>query len=275
MTGLSHRLDIAHVDYRNVDCTEQKQQHKSSWLILVCPCFSPLLPSTPATPPPQNRACIRKPVQFRVKGKCPRCLQEDADAEPDRFGPDTVAPERPKNALTASRRKGFIGDRNLHAEGRLGHMHIMKRLWTPNQHGGSNGDSLKFNEPCMTPTTAHHRPNGCRYIVTEAKDQVFLQPVLEKPRKSSMVGSKTNGDVSRTARANNAGKPGGSAARARQNPPLSVIVENLEGEEGHQSHIVGSPQPGSAHSNYTPDMSLDELIDEVEVLWQMAPKRGR
>ncbi|KAK2026129.1 hypothetical protein LX32DRAFT_595318 [Colletotrichum zoysiae] len=108
-------------------CDDEKQrrrerERRSSWLVLLCPCFF----LAPAAPGGEER-CRLKPILEPLNGKCPRCLEEEANAAvcsgpgfvDDDDDDDDNPPRRPEAAVAdASRRYGFIGDKHLHAAGR-------------------------------------------------------------------------------------------------------------------------------------------------------------
>ncbi|EFQ29379.1 hypothetical protein CGRA01v4_05132 [Colletotrichum graminicola] len=117
------RREHAHVAALSSTTTRSRreQDRRSPWLVLFCPCFF----LAPAAPPREER-CRPKPTLEPLNGKCPRCLEEEANAAVC-SGPgfvvddhdDNNPPFRPEDAAAeASRRCGFIGDKHLHAAGR-------------------------------------------------------------------------------------------------------------------------------------------------------------
>ncbi|KAK2042567.1 hypothetical protein LZ31DRAFT_567134 [Colletotrichum somersetense] len=105
-------------------CDDEKQRRRererlSSWLVLLCPCFF----LAPAALRREER-CRLKPILEPLNGKCPRCLEEEANAAvcsgPGFVDDDDDNPaRRSEDAVAdASRRYGFIGDKHLHAAGR-------------------------------------------------------------------------------------------------------------------------------------------------------------
>ncbi|KDN62388.1 hypothetical protein CSUB01_02418 [Colletotrichum sublineola] len=103
--------------------SRREQDRRSPWLVLFCPCFF----LAPAAPPEEER-CRLKPTLEPLNGKCPRCLEEEANAAvcsgPGVVGQeeednDESPPPRPEDIIVgAIRRHGFIGDKHLHATGR-------------------------------------------------------------------------------------------------------------------------------------------------------------
>ncbi|KAK2059931.1 hypothetical protein LY76DRAFT_432383 [Colletotrichum caudatum] len=103
----------------------RERERRSPWLVLLCPCFF----LAPAAPRREDK-CRLKPILVPLSGKCPRCLEEEANAavcsgpgfvddDDDDDDDDDEPPRRPEDAVAdASRRYGFIGDKHLHAAGR-------------------------------------------------------------------------------------------------------------------------------------------------------------
>ncbi|KAJ0345735.1 hypothetical protein COL26b_005113 [Colletotrichum chrysophilum] len=92
--------------------------------------------------------------------------------------------------------------------------------------------------------------------------------------------TKQNQDLSRSKRSYSR-KPGRSAVAASENPPLSAVIE-----DGEKAWNDACPDGGSAArtarkpsqelsqltspSSYSPELPIDDLIDEVELLWRRA-----
>ncbi|KZL81060.1 hypothetical protein CI238_03340 [Colletotrichum incanum] len=300
-------------------------QHRSSWLVLICPCFSLFYTS------PRKEKCRLKPILEPLNGKCPRCFQEEADAAVF-SGLGVDSPARPEDAtVVVSRRQGFIGDKHLHTEGCL-ESHDAYGATGPrrNPHRDYSGSSRRrcdgmnptetgaaveagHNRPplwvnaryedaarqtCIrreqrnAPNQEHHPRHTQRVPVYHGRDQTqdqgpsgsmsglgesaYNQPGQPRgstahlvPRPLQTSKAKENREMARRARAN-----GRSTARARKSPPLSIVLEDRS-SWGYQGDTAGSPDPHTVCPESTPGLPLDELIEEIEVLWRTAPKQRR
>ncbi|KAL3306792.1 hypothetical protein RB213_010925 [Colletotrichum asianum] len=101
-----------------------------------------------------------------------------------------------------------------------------------------------------------------------------------RPAPLRVSKTKQNQDLSKPKR-NYSRKPGRSAVAALEKPPLSAVMEDVE-----RAWINACPDGGSAASTarkpsqdvpqltspttYSPELPIDDLIDEVELLWRRA-----
>ncbi|KAH0423808.1 hypothetical protein CcaCcLH18_11925 [Colletotrichum camelliae] len=105
-----------------------------------------------------------------------------------------------------------------------------------------------------------------------------------RPAPLRVSNTKQNQDLSRSKRSYSR-KPGRSAVAALENPPLSAVIEDVEkawndacqGPAG--SSAAASPSrkplreelpPLTSPTPYSPELPIDDLIDEVELLWRRA-----
>ncbi|KAK1986563.1 hypothetical protein LZ30DRAFT_274811 [Colletotrichum cereale] len=310
--------------------SSRREQDRSPWLALFCSCFF-LAPAAAAAAPPREEGCRLKPTLASLNGKCPRCLEEEANAAVF-SGPGVVQqdppPFRPDDAVAeASRRHGFIGDKHLHAAGRpvshgayggtgpqrdprqgrsgpssagsrregtdpaeaqwarrplytnvryeealrrqrqtrreqhdaQGHEHYSQHTQTTPAYRSSNqGQDQGQEDPGPSGPTAGLGGN--------VDDQPFhprASTAHLAPRPLQRSRARADQEVAGRARAN-----GRSTARARRSPPLSVVLEDRS-SWGAQGGAAASPPESS------PELSLDELIEEVEELWRTAPNQRR
>ncbi|GKT55335.1 hypothetical protein ColTof4_07798 [Colletotrichum tofieldiae] len=300
---------------------QRGQQRRSSWLVLICPCFSLFYTS------PRKEKCRLKPILEPLNGKCPRCFQEEADAAVF-SGLGVDSPARPEDAaVVASRRQGFIGDKHLHAEGRLGshdaygatgsrrnpHRDYSRSsrgrrdgtdptktgaaveagldrppLWVNARYEEAARQARIRREQRNAQNHEHYPRHAQRAPVYHDRDQTrdqgpsgsmpglgesaYNQPGQPRdstahlvPRPLQISNAKQNREMAKRARAN-----GRSTARARKSPPLSVVLEDRS-SWGYQGNTAGSSDPHTVCPESTPGLPLDELIEEVELLWRTAP----
>ncbi|KAF4428041.1 hypothetical protein CFRS1_v010020 [Colletotrichum fructicola] len=92
--------------------------------------------------------------------------------------------------------------------------------------------------------------------------------------------TKQNQDLSRSKRSYSR-KPGRSAVAALENPPLSAVIEDVEKawndacpDGGSAARTARKPSQElsqlTSPSSYSPELPIDDLIDEVELLWRRA-----
>ncbi|KAJ0269675.1 hypothetical protein Brms1b_001063 [Colletotrichum noveboracense] len=92
--------------------------------------------------------------------------------------------------------------------------------------------------------------------------------------------TKQNQDLSRSKRSYSR-KPGRSAVAALENPPLSAVIEDVEKawndacpDGGSAARTARKPSQElsqlNSPSSYSPELPIDDLIDEVELLWRRA-----
>ncbi|KAJ0159842.1 hypothetical protein CTA2_9014 [Colletotrichum tanaceti] len=299
----------------------QHQQKKSSWLALICPCFSLTCTS------PSKEKCRLKPILEPLNGKCPHCLKKKADAAVlSDLGVNS--PQHPgETTPTASKRQGFVGNGRLPVKGRPGVNGAAYRVTEPQggPHPERSVSSRSRRDGAVptvagrgdeTPETSRNRSPlwvNARYEETARqerprREQQDAQLGKQQPKHTQQEpahrdvyksqhqgpsGSSTSDpegcvfdelggpggstahlvarplQTSRTKENHNVtrkAKPlGRSTARVRRTPQLSVVAEEERSSGDH--HAVGL--------DYVTEMSLDELFDEVEEMWQMAPSKLR
>ncbi|WQF78169.1 hypothetical protein CDEST_03183 [Colletotrichum destructivum] len=298
----------------------QEQQHqKSSWLALICPCFSLTCTS------PSKEKCRLKPILDPLNGKCPQCLKKKADAAVlSDLGVNS--PQRLEETTpTASKRQGFIGNGHLPVQGRPG-FHaaygVTEPQGSPYREGSAPSRSRRdgvvptvAGRGDATPEASRNRPPlwvNARYEEVARQERLRRQqqdaqlreqqhkhaqqePAHRDVHKSQDQGpsgsstsdpegcafdelggpggstahlvsrplqtSKTKENQNETTKAKPLGR---STARVRRSPQLSVVTEERTSRD---DHAVGL--------DYITEISLDELFDEVEEMWQMAPNQLR
>ncbi|KAF5515623.1 hypothetical protein CGCS363_v000977 [Colletotrichum siamense] len=101
-----------------------------------------------------------------------------------------------------------------------------------------------------------------------------------RPAPLRVSKTKQNQDVSKPKR-NNSRKPGRSAVGTLENPPLSAVMEDVEKawndacpDGGSAARTARKPSQEvpqlTSPSSYSPELPIDDLIDEVELLWRRA-----
>ncbi|KAI8227525.1 hypothetical protein K4K56_012451 [Colletotrichum sp. SAR 10_98] len=101
-----------------------------------------------------------------------------------------------------------------------------------------------------------------------------------RPAPLRVSKTKQNQDLSKPKR-NNSRKPGQSAVGTLENPPLSAVMEDVEKawndacpDGGSAARTARKPSQEvpqlTSPSSYSPELPIDDLIDEVELLWRRA-----
>nr|XP_036585244.1 uncharacterized protein CTRU02_04704 [Colletotrichum truncatum]KAF6795141.1 hypothetical protein CTRU02_04704 [Colletotrichum truncatum] len=293
------------------DCERQKQlyqlyrkehihgkQRQRSWLSLLCmPCFGP--EPRPPTPPPLRRECRLEDVLIESDSKCPRCLLlEDQEAAVDR---------RHRYAYNAYLRKatssGYQIKGRLSANGRSAeHLTMTPRSGQGKSPPGfrsrhevvANSTSLQVPEKTYQPyrpdadrgtnyaALRRSRPPSRDFVPYSDHQAAEESPALKsrdstshlRPAPLQVSNTKQNKDPS--LRKKGTQKPSRSAIAGLQNAPLSALIEDVEKTWSRAPPALSSPwqQPTTmVHVSYTPELPVEELMDEVELMWQIGSGR--
>ncbi|KAK2006797.1 hypothetical protein LZ32DRAFT_543179 [Colletotrichum eremochloae] len=283
--------------------SRREQDRRSPWLVLFCPCFF----LAPAAPPGEER-CRLKPTLEPLNGKCPRCLEEEANAAVC-SGPGVSPPPRPEDIIVgAIRRHGFIGDKHLHATGRP----VSRDAYgDAGPRRGCSGPSSRSRREGTDPAEARRarRPlyKNIRYEKAVRRERLRQgQRNTEGYENHSQHKQRTPGYRSGNQGDNQDQEPSGSTAgsdgnavnqpfqvrsstahlvpRPLQRPTASAGRETTRGVRARRSPPLsvvledGSGWGGNTAASppeSTPGMSLGEMIEEVGRLWRTAPNQRR
>ncbi|KAL0939261.1 uncharacterized protein CTRU02_205871 [Colletotrichum truncatum] len=257
------------------DCERQKQlyqlyrkehihgkQRQRSWLSLLCmPCFGP--EPRPPTPPPLRRECRLEDVLIESDSKCPRCLLlEDQEAAVDRrhrSGQGKSPPGfRSRHEVVANSTSLQVPEKTY-------------QPYRPDADRGTNYAALRRSRPPsrdFVPYSDHQAAEESPAL--KSRDSTSHL----RPAPLQVSNTKQNKDPS--LRKKGTQKPSRSAIAGLQNAPLSALIEDVEKTWSRAPPALSSPwqQPTTmVHVSYTPELPVEELMDEVELMWQIGSGR--
>ncbi|KAK1639197.1 hypothetical protein BDP81DRAFT_448040 [Colletotrichum phormii] len=284
---------------RNHNRARQKRKNPS-WIFLLCPCFF-ACPSTPPPPPPQAHESFtsstcrgRKRCLSPVGGKCPRCVQEKAVAAMQAV-PSTPAPSRTRQhhqhqqqerrpdlrgtGRNLQPHRGLISDFTRPARGKPPSSIVEERTKGPINptidSSSSSSSSSRKNSGYRGPTS--HPPTQPSPIPSYVRESTFhLLPTPLKIKKKTTKQATSPRAVEGTAE----GTGGLTRSTAHASRPLLQVNATHEKGEArssrdqqqvdhhHRAVVSSSPEPRIEGAGWTPELPLEELMDEVEMLWR-------
>ncbi|KAI8244291.1 hypothetical protein K4K53_003157 [Colletotrichum sp. SAR 10_77] len=238
----------SHTRTEEEDCPHQKRlsqlrlqerldahrRQRSSWLLCIF-CFLIAPEPRPRTPEPR-RECPLQDVRVEVDGRCPQCRLLDAQA-------------------------AAVGRRD-----RYEYDYTARRCRVRGEEEVSQMNAVADLDPSrLTPTQHVKSPDSTS---------------SGRPAPLQVSKTKQNQDLSKPKR-NNSRKPGRSAVGTLENPPLSAVMEDVEKawndacpDGGSAARTARKPSQEvpqlTSPSSYSPELPIDDLIDEVELLWRRA-----
>ncbi|KAF9879100.1 hypothetical protein CkaCkLH20_03333 [Colletotrichum karsti] len=297
--------------------TTASRRSAASWLHFFFFCCFPAVYSSPTrTPPPTARNCWLEDVAVEVDGVCPRCrlwrAQERAVVD-RRHRYDEHEPARRRRAGVGAfadpscgqEREGDVRMRDAERYGESGRrsrrgyrQEDVERIQAPERayrpyraeepRGRHDGDTMRSPRrpgrdfvPYVDPPAPVVAPSS---RTTQLRNQDSTSHFQPAPLQVSNV--KQNQDFTKNrSKSNNQDAPrrtGRSAIGGLQNPPMSVLVEDVEktwSRDPPAAATAGTASssrhaPTMSPAPYTPDLPVEELIDEVELLWQMSTSSG-
>ncbi|KAF3804796.1 hypothetical protein GCG54_00004065 [Colletotrichum gloeosporioides] len=238
----------SHTRTEEEDCPHQKRlsqlrlqerldahrRQRSSWLLCIF-CF--LIAPEPRTRTPEpRRECPLQDVRVEVDGRCPQCRLLDAQA-------------------------AAVGRRD-----RYEYDYAARRCRVRGEVRGSEMNAVADLDPSRPTQTQHLKS-------PESTCSGRPAPLRVSKTKQNQKLSKSKRSYSR--------KPGRSAVAALENPPLSAVMEDVEKawndactDGGSAARTARKPSqelpPLTSPSSYSPELPIEDLIDEVELLWRRA-----